>query len=430
MADAAQQASSSSSSSASHLRPPQEARTGGIRGNHPRQSSGVFTAFTAKQIQGFKEAFSLIDQDADGLITRADLEGMLGNLGLGQAPPGGSGIGEGSGSGSGNGSSAGVERLMKAAPLRDGGEGTETINFTQFLTMFGEHLAELDEAHDLIEAFECFDERDEGVIETGEMRYWLSEVGDRMTDKECLPSPKYAPRDIAPPPTAVPSHWPLDRPERFQDLERGGGAKDSGAMEEIGPPVRGLHLVPTSARRQDGQAEDVDETARLEHRRKITGHWQVRAVGRAGQQACNAPTVGTTMPFHIKPGSTMPIIGDEIKMVDYALGSERKCIRLSLTYLGRVVHVLIPRTPDALPLDCATTPFEKTLYDTVEASLGTQRLIWRPRNVDAANPPPVVFELDSELFRHMKTLLPTDSVWLVDVDLPARSAALRPTAPC
>ncbi|KAK0559895.1 hypothetical protein OC844_004097 [Tilletia horrida] len=183
MADAAQQAaaaSSSSSSSASHLRPPQEARTGGIRGNHPRQSSGVFTAFTAKQIQGFKEAFSLIDQDADGLITRADLEGMLGNLGLGQASPGG--IGEGSGSGSG--SSAGVERLMKAAPLRDGGEGTETINFTQFLTMFGEHLAELDEAHDLIEAFECFDERDEGVIETGEMRYWLSEVGDRMTDKE------------------------------------------------------------------------------------------------------------------------------------------------------------------------------------------------------------------------------------------------------
>ncbi|KAK0519269.1 hypothetical protein OC835_007580, partial [Tilletia horrida] len=141
MADAAQQASSSSSSSASHLRPPQ-ARTGGIRGNHPRQSSGVFTAFTAKQIQGFKEAFSLIDQDADGLITRADLEGMLGNLGLGQASPGGSGIGEGSGSGSGSGSSAGVERLMKAAPLRDGGEGTETINFTQFLTMFGEHLAE------------------------------------------------------------------------------------------------------------------------------------------------------------------------------------------------------------------------------------------------------------------------------------------------
>ncbi|KAE8224739.1 hypothetical protein CF319_g2405 [Tilletia indica] len=155
-------AAAGSSSSASHLRPPQPDR---IRGNHPRQSSGVFNAFTAKQIQGFKEAFSLIDQDADGLITRADLDGMMGSLGQPQGK-------------------TQQDRLMGSAQLRDGAEGMETINFTQFLTMFGEHLAELDEAHDLIEAFECFDERDDGVIETGEMRYWLSEVGDRMSDKE------------------------------------------------------------------------------------------------------------------------------------------------------------------------------------------------------------------------------------------------------
>ncbi|KAL9938612.1 hypothetical protein V8E36_002331 [Tilletia maclaganii] len=154
-------AGASSSSTGATLRPPSDR----VRGNHPRQSSGVFTAFTAKQIQGFKEAFSLIDQDSDGLITRADIEGMLGHLGQ---PTG----------------KAQQDRLMASAQLRDGAEGNETINFTQFLTMFGEHLAELDEASDLIEAFECFDERDDGVIETGEMRYWLSEVGDRMSDKE------------------------------------------------------------------------------------------------------------------------------------------------------------------------------------------------------------------------------------------------------
>ncbi|KAK0567053.1 hypothetical protein OC861_002924 [Tilletia horrida] len=156
-----QAAPTAGSSSGATLRPPSQR----IRGNHPRQSSGVFTAFTAKQIQGFKEAFSLIDQDSDGLITRADLEGMLVNLGQ----PGGK---------------ADQDRLMASAQLRDGADGGETINFTQFLTMFGEHLAELDEAQDLIEAFECFDEKDEGTIEVGEMRYWLSEVGDRMTDKE------------------------------------------------------------------------------------------------------------------------------------------------------------------------------------------------------------------------------------------------------
>lgn len=33
-------------------------------------------------------------------------------------------------------------------------------------------------------AFECFDEQDEGKIDAGELRYWLSEVGDRMKDEE------------------------------------------------------------------------------------------------------------------------------------------------------------------------------------------------------------------------------------------------------
>lgn len=43
---------------------------------------------------------------------------------------------------------------------------------------------QLDEGPDLVAAFECFDERDEGKIDAGELRYWLSEVGDRMQDEE------------------------------------------------------------------------------------------------------------------------------------------------------------------------------------------------------------------------------------------------------
>lgn len=49
--------------------------------NHPRQSSGVYNTFSHKQIQGFKEAFTMIDQDRDGLISREDLKVMLTNLG-------------------------------------------------------------------------------------------------------------------------------------------------------------------------------------------------------------------------------------------------------------------------------------------------------------------------------------------------------------
>lgn len=53
---------------------------------------------------------------------------------------------------------------------------------THILTLHLSH--KLDEAADLVAAFECFDERDEGVIDAGELRYWLKEVGDCMTDSE------------------------------------------------------------------------------------------------------------------------------------------------------------------------------------------------------------------------------------------------------
>lgn len=43
---------------------------------------------------------------------------------------------------------------------------------------------QMDESADLVAAFECFDERDEGKIDAAELRYWLSEVGDRMKPEE------------------------------------------------------------------------------------------------------------------------------------------------------------------------------------------------------------------------------------------------------
>jgi Ca2+-binding EF-hand superfamily protein len=42
---------------------------------------GVFSLFSTQQVQQFKEAFSLIDQDADGIVDEADLKNMFGSLG-------------------------------------------------------------------------------------------------------------------------------------------------------------------------------------------------------------------------------------------------------------------------------------------------------------------------------------------------------------
>jgi len=50
--------------------------------------------------------------------------------------------------------------------------------------MMGEHLLELDPEHDILEAFACFDEGDKGYVDVKEMRKWLSELGDRMDERE------------------------------------------------------------------------------------------------------------------------------------------------------------------------------------------------------------------------------------------------------
>ena len=46
-----------------------------------REPSGVFSLFQPQQIQQFKEAFSLIDQDRDGMIGERDLNDTFASLG-------------------------------------------------------------------------------------------------------------------------------------------------------------------------------------------------------------------------------------------------------------------------------------------------------------------------------------------------------------
>lgn len=46
-----------------------------------RATSNVFAMFDQSQIQEFKEAFNMIDQDRDGFITKEDLMDMFASLG-------------------------------------------------------------------------------------------------------------------------------------------------------------------------------------------------------------------------------------------------------------------------------------------------------------------------------------------------------------
>lgn len=95
---------------------------------HPRQSSGVYSTFSAKQIHGFREAFSMLDDaSSDGFLDAKDLKGVLGDLGM-------------------KNEEEDVRRLMASANTDAQGR----INFTQFLTMFGEHLDEVRTQQELI----------------------------------------------------------------------------------------------------------------------------------------------------------------------------------------------------------------------------------------------------------------------------------------
>ena len=58
------------------------------------------------------------------------------------------------------------------------------VNFTMFPTMMGGHLLELDSEAELLEAFESFDENDDGKVKCNQICKWLSEVGDQMDQFE------------------------------------------------------------------------------------------------------------------------------------------------------------------------------------------------------------------------------------------------------
>ncbi|XP_077991118.1 myosin regulatory light polypeptide 9 [Glandiceps talaboti] len=122
-----------------------------------RATSNVFAMFDQAQIQEFKEAFNMIDQNRDGFIDKEDLHDMLASLGK-------------------NPTDEYLENMMKEAP--------GPINFTMFLTLFGEKLNGTDPEDVIKNAFGCFDEEASGFINEDRLRELLMTMGDRFTEDE------------------------------------------------------------------------------------------------------------------------------------------------------------------------------------------------------------------------------------------------------
>ncbi|KAF8357045.1 mlc-4 [Pristionchus pacificus] len=127
------------------------------RARPQRATSNVFAMFDQAQIQEFKEAFNMIDQNRDGFIDQNDLQEMFASLGKEVKEDF-------------------LDAMVNQAP--------GAINFTMFLTLFGEKLTGTDPEDVIKNAFQCFDENNSGVISEDRLRELLTTMGDRYTHEQ------------------------------------------------------------------------------------------------------------------------------------------------------------------------------------------------------------------------------------------------------
>jgi len=121
-----------------------------------KSGSNVFSMFSQKQIQEFKEAFGIIDNDKDGIVTASDLKNAF------------SGVGK-------TVSDAEVNNMLAEAP--------GPVNFTQMVTLFAEKMAGgADDDKVILKSFEAFEIN--GQIDAEMFRHSLMTWGEKFSASE------------------------------------------------------------------------------------------------------------------------------------------------------------------------------------------------------------------------------------------------------
>lgn len=122
-----------------------------------RKSGNVLGMFPQAQIQEFKEAFGMMDVDRDGFVNEADLKAIHNDLGR-------------------NPSAAELKEMLKECPGQ--------LNFTAFLTLFGEKMHGTDSESTFRQAFEQFDPEKKGKLAEDYVKDLLLNVGDQFKEDE------------------------------------------------------------------------------------------------------------------------------------------------------------------------------------------------------------------------------------------------------
>ncbi|KAB1255748.1 Myosin regulatory light chain 2; ventricular/cardiac muscle isoform [Camelus dromedarius] len=121
-------------------------------------NSNVFSMFEQTQIQEFKEAFTIMDQNRDGFIDKNDLRDTFAALGRVNVK------------------NEEIDEMLKEAP--------GPINFTVFLQMFGEKLKGADPEETILNAFKVFDPEGKGVLRADYVKEMLTTQAERFSKEE------------------------------------------------------------------------------------------------------------------------------------------------------------------------------------------------------------------------------------------------------
>jgi len=133
----------------------------------PKKKTGnVFALFNQAQIQEFKEAFTMMDQNRDGIICEDDLAAIYQQVGADPDP-------------------SQLKKMIAESPGQ--------LNFTHFLTLFGENVKGTDPESRLRDAFTLFDEANTGKMAEEYIKDLLMNVGDPFSKDEIKQVWKEAP---------------------------------------------------------------------------------------------------------------------------------------------------------------------------------------------------------------------------------------------
>merc|ERR1712007_259423 len=116
---------------------------------------------TEEQIAEFKEAFPLFDKDGDGTVTTKELGTVMRSLGR-------------------NPTEAELQDMINEVDA----DGNGTIDFPEFLSLMARKMKDTDTEEELIEAFKVFDRDGNGFISAAELRYSMTNLGEKLSDIE------------------------------------------------------------------------------------------------------------------------------------------------------------------------------------------------------------------------------------------------------